>query len=87
MTRSEKRALLEKSMTMQGFFEAACVDAEQEAAVWLEGNEEQSYSFGDLRRHALGCAEAVGLLRFGQAGGWVGLAVDTCPDWPVLLWG
>lgn len=87
MTRNEKRARLEQEMTLRNFFEIVCADTETEAAVWLEDGNEQSYTFDELRRRVLGTASRVEASRFGESGGWVGLAVDTCPDWPVLFWG
>ncbi len=87
MTRSEKCALLEKNPTLQNFFELACEGRDLQAAVWLEDGEERAYTYGDLyaRAHALaGRARSAG---FGEEGGWVGIAVDTCPDWPVIFWG
>lgn len=87
MTRSEKTARLEKDMTLRNFFETACDDAALKAAIWLEGDEERFYTYGDLYHRALALAERVTALSFGEERGWVGLAVDTCPDWPVLMWG
>ncbi len=87
MTRNEKRTLLEKDLTMRGFFEIMCMDTAKQAAVWLDGDNARGYTYGDLHRRAHACAEQVTALSFGRAGGWVGLAVDTCPDWPVLMWG
>ncbi|MCL1965329.1 MAG: aminotransferase class I/II-fold pyridoxal phosphate-dependent enzyme [Firmicutes bacterium] len=87
MRRNEKCALLEQDMTLRGYFEATCADQECKAAIWLDGEEECSYTFGDMRRRAYACAEQVAAARFGEAGGWAGIAVETCPEWPLLLWG
>ncbi len=87
MTRSEKRAFLEKDLSLRGFFETICSHGEDTAAIWLDGGEERSYSFNGLRERATALAERVITLGFGIEDGWVGLAVDTCPDWPVMLWG
>lgn len=87
MTRSEKRAQLEEEMTLRNFFEIVCADAEGEAGVWLEEDIEKTYTFAELRARVLGTASRVEAAHFGERHGWVGLAVDTCPDWPVLFWG
>ncbi len=87
MTRSEKCALLEQDMTLRAFFEIACEDRDLPAAVWLDGDEERRYTYGEMHDRALACAERIEASGFGEAGGWVGIAVDTCPEWPMLLWG
>ena len=85
MTRSEKCALLEKDMTLRGFFALLCGEESAQAALWLEEGQERGYTFGQLRARAYACAARLDAL--GVPEGWVGLAVDTCPDWPVLFWG
>ena len=86
-TREEKCGLMEQNSTLRGFFDILCADADAPAAYWLEGEEERSFTFGDLRAAALECAGHVSAANCGSAGEWVGLAVDTCRQWPVLFWG
>lgn len=87
MTRSEKRTRLMQTPTLQNFFETICQDPDLEAAVWLEDDGEHSYTYGDLYTRAMACAARIDASGFGSRDGWVGIAVDTCPDWPVLMWG
>ena len=87
MTRSEKSSLLQKDMSLRGYFEIVCQEQDLKAAIWLEQEEERHYTYGDLYLRAFACAEYIMETGFGTAGGWAGLAVDTCPDWPVLFFG
>lgn len=87
MTRSEKCTLLEKDASFHNFFEIICSDTSQMAALWLAGDQECSYTYGQLYTRAHACAQAVQMFGLGEEDGWVGLAVDTCPDWSVLFWG
>ncbi|MDR0896535.1 MAG: aminotransferase class I/II-fold pyridoxal phosphate-dependent enzyme [Oscillospiraceae bacterium] len=87
MTRHEKLALLEKDKTLRGFFGLLGADETLPAAIWLDGEAECSYTYGDFRARALACAARVQATGLGEQGGFVGIAVDTCPDWPILFWG
>lgn len=87
MKRSEKCALLSRDMTLRGLFEIACLEKEKDTALWLEGEEEKSFSYETLHTRSMACAERIIALAFGMVGGFVGLAVDTCKEWPMLFWG
>ena len=80
MTRSEKSALLLQDATLRNFFDIICSDADQTAAIWLENDEEHSFTYGQLGERALACASKIMDMSFGEENGWVGIAVDTCPD-------
>ncbi|MDD4124570.1 MAG: class I adenylate-forming enzyme family protein, partial [Eubacteriales bacterium] len=87
MTWKEKSNLLEKDMSMKHLFEVLCIDKTQAFAVWLEGDELKSYDYSVLENRSFACAENINTLGFGKKGGWTGIAVDTCTDWPVIFWG
>ncbi|MBO4500636.1 MAG: AMP-binding protein, partial [Clostridia bacterium] len=36
---------------------------------------------------ALACAENIEKTGLGKQGGWTGIAVDTCKEWPIFFWG
>ncbi len=86
MTRDEKRIALEKSLCFQTFFETACTEGARDAAVWLENDEITTYSFDDLSRKVAQAAARIHQAGVSAPGGWVGLAMDTAPDWPVMFW-
>lgn len=87
MTRSEKQTQLENDKSFQNLFRLICAQQDQPCAIWLDNNEKKMYTFGHLEQKALAVAEKLQLLGISDHGGWVGLAVDTCPEWPILLWG
>lgn len=87
MTRNEKYTHLQEDKTMRNLFQLICSNPDAKCAIWLENNQETGYTFGVLESKSLACAQRIMALELGEPGGWVGLAIETCPDWPVLLWG
>ena len=73
--------------TFEHLFDLLCEKRDDEALVWLENGKETKRTFGELRDLSLSCAARVQSLGAGEEGGWVGVSVDTCPDWPALFWG
>lgn len=61
--------------------------AQEEAQIWLEGDKIASRSWGELKARALSCAAQIKKLGVGAPGEWVGISVDTCPEWPMIFWG
>ncbi len=55
------------------------------SAFWLKGEEELSLSYAEMCRRADDYASC--LLSLAPDKGWIGIAVDTCHDWPTLFWG
>lgn len=55
------------------------------AARWLEGDRECAITYADLCSRADNCASALCSLVPDE--GWIGLAVDTCPEWSIVFWG
>ena len=86
-TREQKCRGMEKDPTLRGFFEILCADGSAPAEYWLEDGRERSISFRQLKREVLCCAGRVEELGCGVRDGWVGLAADTCHQWPTLFWG
>ena len=87
MTRNERCAELLNDKTLQNLFRLICVHPDEKCARWLENGEEIGYTYGGLFHRALAVAEKIQSLDISEPGGWVGLALETCPDWPVLMWG
>ena len=86
LTWKEKTDILAKDMCMRHLLDTLCL-MDQEFAVWLEDGEVKTYDYKYLKSHALACAENIERLGFGEPGGWTGIAVDTCKEWPIFFWG
>lgn len=87
MTWSEKAELLKKELTFKHLFSVLCLDKSKSFAIWVEDDEVKSYNYGALESRAYACADTINKLNFGKKGGWTGIAVDTCREWPILFWG
>ena len=55
------------------------------ASVWLEGEQEHSRTYTEVTRRADDYAACLASLY--PESGWIGIAVDTCHEWPALFWG
>ena len=55
------------------------------SAEWLKGDKELSLTFAEMTRRADDFAAY--LTENTPEGGWIAIAVDTCPNWPALFWG
>lgn len=86
-TREQKCRLLEEHDSLHGFFDLLCADVEAPAAYWLEGDQECSFSFGQMKENVLRCGGQIEQLGCGKRGEWIGLALETSRDWPVIFWG
>jgi 8-amino-7-oxononanoate synthase/acyl carrier protein len=86
-SREQKCILMEKDPTLRGFFDILCADGSAPAMYWLEDGQERSLSFEEFAGEALLCGGRVEALSCGKRGGWVGIAADTCRQWPVIYWG
>lgn len=87
MTWKEKADLLEQNMSIAHLFSVLCLEKEKTFAVWLEGDAVKTSDYAELESRSFACAENITKTGFGKKGGWTGIAVDTCTDWPVLFWG
>ena len=86
LTWKEKCDILAQDMCMRHLFDTLCL-MDQEFAVWLEDGEVKTYDYKYLKSHALACAENIEKAGLGEKGGWTGIAVDTCKEWPIFFWG
>ena len=87
MTWAEKTALLEKELSFKHLFEVLCLDKRQTFAIWLENGEVKTYDYEYLENRSFAVSENIEKLAFGEKGGWTGIAVDTCKEWPIIFWG
>ena len=76
---------LEADQTLATLFDILRDYGEAPAAYWLEGEQERTRSYAEMTLRAddyAACLNSLGLEE-----GWIGVAVDTCHDWPSLYWG
>ena len=79
---------LRENMTLQNLFEIICGDGGQVAARYLEGNEEKAITYAEYRQRVYACAAFLrAALGEKNRGRFVGIQLDTCPDWFTLFWG
>ena len=86
-TREQKCRMLEEQDSLRGFFDILCADEEAPAAYWLEGDQEGSFSFGEMKENVLRCGGQIEQLGCGKRGEWIGLALETSRNWPLIFWG
>ncbi len=86
LARSEQ---LREEMTLKNLFELICQDGDKVAARWLEDEDgEGKITFAEYRRSALRCAGQLrAALGGGNAGRFVGIQLDTCPEYFWVFWG
>ena len=85
LARSQK---LREKMTLENLFSIVFSDENRVAARYLEGDEEKIITYGEYRKKSLAIAH---LLRSAigekQKGAFVGIQLDTCPEWLAVFWG
>ena len=78
-------ALLEAEKTFSNLYDLICAHGETEAAAWLEGDEEKSLTFNQLKRQVDNWSVALAEV-FGTEGR-VCISLDSCKEWFTLFWG
>ena len=78
-------ALLEKEKTFRNLYDLICAHGDVKAAVWLEGDEEKSLTFNQLKQQADNWSVALSKV-FGTEGR-VCISLDSCKEWFPLFWG
>ena len=79
---------LRENMTLQNLFEIISGDEERTAARYLEKGEEKTISYREYRIRTFACAALLkSVLGEKNEGKFVGVQLDTCPEWFYLFWG
>ena len=78
-------AKLEADKSFETLFEVMREYGDTPASVWLNGEQELMRTYAELTRRADDYAACISSLA--TEDGWIGIAVDTCREWPVLFWG
>ena len=78
-------AKLEANKSFETIFNIMREYGDLTASVWLQGEQELKRTYAELTCRADDYAACISSLA--TEGGWIGIAVDTCREWPVLFWG
>ena len=78
-------ALLEKEKTFRNLYELICAHGDIKAALWLEGDEEKSLTFNELKHITDNWAANLAGI-FGTEGR-ICISLDSCKEWFPLFWG
>ncbi len=85
LARSER---LREQMTLQNLYEIITGDGDQVAARYLENGDEKAITYRQYRLRADACAAYLRrVLGEKRQGAFVGIQLDTCPEWFFLFWG
>ena len=76
---------LEADKTLAALFEILRGYGDIPASLWLKGDQEQSRTYNEMTRRADDYAACLSSLS--REGDWIGIAMDTCHEWPALYWG
>ncbi|MBR6443769.1 MAG: aminotransferase class I/II-fold pyridoxal phosphate-dependent enzyme [Clostridia bacterium] len=76
---------LEADKTLATLFDILRDYGDAPAALWLKGEQELSSSYAEMARRADDFAACISAIAPEE--GWIGIAVDTCHNWPALYWG
>ena len=84
----DRSARLREKMTLENLYEIICQDQDRAAARYLEGEEERVITYEEYDRRVRSCAWQLKTeLKDRQPGSFIGIQLDTCPDWFTLFWG
>ena len=79
---------LRENMTLQNLFEIISGDEERIAARYLEKGEEKAITYREYRARTFACSSLLqAALGEKNKGKFVGIQLDTCPEWFYLFWG
>ena len=76
---------LENEKTLATLFDILRDYEDAPAALWLKGEQELSCTYAEMARRADDYAACIA--QMAPEEGWIGIAVDTCHDWPSLYFG
>ena len=86
MTRDQKCDRLRRNLCFENFFDTMCAEPEALASVWLDGVYERTWTYEEFRTRTLQTAARIHDAALGRQDGWVGLCLETQPDWLILFW-
>ena len=78
-------ARLEADKTLGTLFDILRDYGDAPASFWLKGEQENSRTYAEMTHRADDYAAVIAEQAPDE--GWIGIAVDTCHEWPALYWG
>lgn len=79
---------LREEKTLENLFRIICSGGEKTATRYLEGDAEKAVTYADYERKTYAVAACLqGMLGEEKRGGFVGIQLDTCPEWFAIFWG
>ncbi len=86
---SERIEKLEASKTLEHLYEIIAQSGTQRvAAEFVQDGQTVSWTYADYDRMARAYARHIQRTFWqGRQGRWIGIKVDTCPQWPAIFWG
>ncbi len=83
-----RSARLREDMTLKNLFEIICGDESKVAARYLDKGEEMAITYGEYRARVYAVASLLrSALGEKNKGKFIGIQLDTCPEWFYLFWG
>lgn len=83
---AERSAALQADKTLKNLFYLSVESEEAIAQLYNFDGEDVVKSYGDIKQEAYAYGKFL-KARFGEGGGFIGIQVDTCPQWFALFWG
>ncbi|MBQ4075041.1 MAG: aminotransferase class I/II-fold pyridoxal phosphate-dependent enzyme [Clostridia bacterium] len=84
----ERSARLREKMTLENLFKIICSSGDKVAARYLEGDEEKTITYAEYKHRAYGIGHFLrSAIGEKHRGAFVGIQLDTCPDWVGIFWG
>ena len=78
-------ARLEADKSLATLFDVLRDYGDTPASLWLKGEQELTRTYAEMTRRADDYAACISSLARDES--WIGIAVDTCHEWPALYWG
>ena len=78
---------LREDMRLKTLYEIICAYGDEEAALWLENNQENSYTFRQYAHMTRNYAAQIRATVDAAPGAFVAISMDTCKEWFPTFWG
>ena len=83
-----RSAKLREKMTLENLFKIVCSSGDKVAARYLEGDEEKIITYAQYKHRSFAVAAHLrNIIGDRHRGAFVGIQLDTCPEWFSVFWG
>lgn len=84
----DRSAKLRENMSLENLFNIVCSSGDKVAARYLEGDEERQITYADYEKNTYATAAFLRkIIGEEKKGSFVGIQLDTCPEWFSIFWG